>query len=132
VAAACLQHRQRLGRGTGQLEESIAHEGIEGHQRSHRIAGQREQPAAAAGGAQRPKANGRPGRIATFQNATSPRRASSVRVKSASPALTPRWSARHRPAPRGLERGLQRCRIVRHEAEVDDLHAQALQRGISA
>ena len=37
----------------------------------------------------RPNAIGRPGRIAIFQNSTSPSRPSSSRVKSASPTETP-------------------------------------------
>jgi hypothetical protein len=64
------------GVDAGQLEDGRAHELVEGDHHRHRVARQAEQPGAgtvaAPSGWMRPKAIGRPGFMAIFQNATSP------------------------------------------------------------
>ena len=78
-----------------------------------------------------PKAIGRPGRMAIFQNSTSPRRAISCLTKSASPTETPPVVMTASALAGGLaERGLQQRRIVAHHAHVDDLDAEALQHAV--
>jgi hypothetical protein len=77
--AAGRQRDQRLGLRAGQHQQRLACEGIEGDQCRHRVARQREQPGRPPIGPRSgPKAKGRPGRMATFQKATSPISASSV------------------------------------------------------
>jgi insulysin len=63
--AACLQHRQRLGGGAGQLQQGLAREGVEGHECGHRVAGQREQPALAAAAVDRRAFSGAEGKRPT-------------------------------------------------------------------
>jgi hypothetical protein len=77
AAPTCLRaHHAQQGR---------AHESKEGHHHRHRIARQPEQHRLPM----RPTAIGRPGRMAIFQNATSPSFFIMALVKSASPTLTP-------------------------------------------
>ena len=81
------EERESAGVGAaGEREQCVAHEAVEGHHHRHRIPRQAEEPGAAD---RAPNAIGRPGRIAIFQNRTSPSRPSSSRVKSASPTETP-------------------------------------------
>ena len=113
------------------LQQRRAHEGQEGDHHRHRVARQAEQHGAAcagriAGRGIRPTAMGRPGRIATRQNAMSPSCCITARVWSASPTLTPPLVMMASACAGGsVQRGFERGRVVAHQAEVDHLAAQA-------
>ena len=70
---------------TYRARQASTETGLPGSANSHAL-----RPLGACSG---PKANGRPGRMATFQNATWPMRASTSRVWSAAPTLTPPLAA---------------------------------------
>jgi hypothetical protein len=131
--AAGLQHRQGLGRGAGQLQQRLAREGVEGHECGHRVAGQREQPAlprrAVDHRAQRAEGERPAGTHRHLpERHLAHARQQLARVVGVADADAAAGQHHVGLRQRGVQRGLQRGRIVAHQAEVDDLHAQPLQR----
>ena len=133
--AARAQHRQRLRRGAAQRQQRVAHEGVEGHQRGHRIARQREQPGRVGllGAAQRPEREGPPGPHRDLPErdlATAGQQVlGEVGVADADAA-----AGQHHVGTRDglVQRGRQGFGVVAHQPEVDHLDVQALERAHQA
>ena len=138
--AARLQHRQRLGLRAGHQQQRLAREGVEGHQRRDRVAGQGEEEGRGAG--LRRRTGGAPqgaeGKGPARPHGHLPERhlaharqqvAGVVGVAHADAA-----AGHHRVgAGHGrFERGLQRGGVVGHQPQVQHLDAQAVQRGAQA
>jgi hypothetical protein len=102
------------------VQQRIAHELVEGHHHRHRIAGQAEEERVAdAAEGHRPA-----GRMAIFQNSTSPSFAISSRVKSASPTDTPPVVMTTSLDAKPCEMPAREAWVVAHHAEVVQLDAR--------